>query len=362
MVEIVTGVPGSGKSYYAMIRMAKSFSNDATLRKKIDNQFAIKDVDKAYTNVNELKLEELNNVKSLDMDDLIEKLTKLHHHYKKDKWSDKQLNELATEYEINNAMFLLDEAQNYFDNPNTVLIWWISYHRHFNQHIILITQSLALIHTKYKQFSEIFLKAVPSSLKVLNNKNVYKKYTESRMSKASQASSLNIKKFPEIYELYGSGANHNSKSVILPYLIISGVLFVAVILYFKFFLSLSNSTDNIEPKQNIQQQNTNKIEKINQKQDNFSFDTNNKLITVFCCNNECYYKSYIIPLKFISDADNYGVKILTKEEKSFNKIYKYKLFIPNNLYQMFDIETKSYIGSTKDDTNNQVTSYYSITK
>jgi zona occludens toxin len=365
MVECVTGVPGAGKSYYAMVRMAKSFSKDDALRKKIPNEFKIKDVDKAYTNVNELKLDELNNVKYLDMDDLIEKLTKVHYHYKKDKWTDKQLNELCTELEINNAMFLIDEAHNYFDQPNTVLIWWISYHRHFNQHIILLTQNLSLVNTKYKAFPEIFLKAIPATLKVFNNTNVYKKYTQARLSKTSQAGSLKIKKYQEVYELYGSGANHNSKSVVLPYLIGAIVLILSIILYFKFLYS--NDVVPEEPKKEqsstIQKNLTvqpNNI--VTTQQNSMSELSNKKLITVYCNKLECYYRDFVIPIDLIHNNKDYGIKILTDNANTLQKLTKYRLFIPNDVYSIFDIERKNYILGVKDDSGIKNSNYYSITK
>jgi zona occludens toxin len=208
MVEMITGVPGSGKTSYAITRLAKTFSKDEDLKKKIPNQFLIPYVDKAFTNINELKVDELNNVSAIHFDDLVEKLTVLEENYRKNKWDDKQLNELATEYGINNAMFIIDECHNNLDVPNKVLTWWLSYHRHLHQHIILLTQNLSLVNTKYKAFPEIYLKAIPATLKVFNNNIVLKKYTNSRMSKNSQAGQVRVKKFNEVFALYGSGANH----------------------------------------------------------------------------------------------------------------------------------------------------------
>lgn len=366
MVETVTGVPGAGKTNYAMVRVAKTFSIDEELKKKIPNEFKIKDVDKAFTNINELKIDKLHNVGKLDMDELIEKLTKLHHHYKKDKWTDKQLNELATEQGINNAMFLIDECHNYFDSPNTVLIWWLSYHRHFNQHIILITQNLSLVNSKYKSFSEIFLKAIPSTLKVFNSHNVYRKYTSSRMSKNTEAGKIKVKKFQEVFELYGSGANHNSKSLVLPYLIGAVGLILAIVLYFKFGYSndvVPEETQKEVTQKSIQSSTVRENQTVQTNVQNMHTSFNDKkMITAFCNDIECYYRDFVIPIEFINNQDEYGIKVLNNSTKSVQKLKKYKLLIPNKVYSMFDIETKNYILGVKDDSGIQNSSYYSITK
>lgn len=264
MVEIITGVPGGGKTSYAVVRLIKTFSDDDNLVKKIPDSLKIPDVNKCYTNINEFKFNKFpDNVLRFDFDDIYEKLEILHNHYKKDKWSDKQLQELCDEYNINHAVFVLDEVHNFLDIRNTVLLWWFSYHRHLNHHIICMTQNLSLVDLKYKAFPEFFYMAVPSSLKIFDTNLILRKYTSSRLSKTTEAGKIKIKKFPEIYDYYGSGANHKSKSVIIPFIIISLSALVFLIFYFSYAFSSSSPVSPKEDKN--QKSNSNKHQESQKK-------------------------------------------------------------------------------------------------
>ena len=78
----------------------------------------------------------------------------------------------AKKLNLYKALFVIDEAHNFFQTKDDVLVWWLTYHRHLYQDIFLITQNLALIDRKYKPLAEYFYKAVPSSLRL--NKKVFK--------------------------------------------------------------------------------------------------------------------------------------------------------------------------------------------
>ena len=358
MVEIVTGVPGSGKTSYAITKLAKTFSKDEDLKKKIPNQFIIPDVDKAFTNINELKVDKLENVGAVHFIDLIEKLTVLEEHYRKDKWDDKQLNELAVEYGISNAMFIIDEAHNYFDVPNKVLIWWLSYHRHLHQHIILLTQNLSIINAKYKAFPEKFLKAIPATLKIFDNNNVYRVYTNSRMSKNTEASKIKVKKFQEVFDLYGSGANHKSKSVVLPFILGSVGIFAFIILYFT--VDFSNPIEDKKVNNKIQNVAQNEIQKENIKViDDTIHLENKKLINLYCNSKECYYKDVVFDKDIISKLSNLNSEILFTQNIT-NKVIKYTVLISSSFYSILGLENKSYILGVKNEDGTKNSDYYRV--
>lgn len=348
MVEIVTGVPGSGKTSYAITRLAKTFSKDEKLKKVIPNNLKIPDVKKALTNINELKTDKLNNVSALNYDEFYSQIKDLEVKYRVDKWNDEKLKELAKEYKIFGTMFIIDEFHNYFDKQDKVLVWWLSYHRHLHQHIILLTQNLSLVNAKYKAFPEIFLKAIPATLKILDINIILKKYTDARMSKTSQAGSIKIKKNKEIFALYGSGANHKSKSVILPYIILSVLVFVFIFAYFKFFAYHEDPPKKETKKENsataVHYNHTKNV--VNNKA---IYDTK-KSITILCTDKYCYYLSNILPYKLIFQKNN-GVKILLAENIGY--LIRYSLLVPENIYSLIDNVHTSLMVVTK---NSKVTS------
>lgn len=210
MIEFYTGVPGSGKTYRAVSYLYDIFIDSTS---KSFGKFG-----KFYTNINEFKFEEFpaGVAYDLDFEELLEKLKLLHNLYMK-KCTDSELNELAVSLDLDNCFFVIDEAHNYFEKKNSVLTWWLSYHRHMHQDIILITQNLALVESKYKSFSEFFYRAVPSSLRIFGNTLKYEQFIGSRMFKYQRSDKFTLKFNPAVYELYSSGANTQGKKVIYKY-------------------------------------------------------------------------------------------------------------------------------------------------
>ena len=86
MITFLLGLPGSGKSYYAVDRIYNNFSTDKEAKK--DKKVTFKN---CFLNINEFKFDKIENVYPLDFDKLHKILSRLHHLYKKEKKSDKYL-------------------------------------------------------------------------------------------------------------------------------------------------------------------------------------------------------------------------------------------------------------------------------
>lgn len=231
MVTFLTGVPGSGKSYKAVFTIFNNFSDSEKAKKDLK-----KDFENCYTNINEFKFNLLDNVFQLDMDDLKSKLKQLHKLYKA-KSTDEELIAKCKEFEIYKSLFVIDEAHNYFDNNDPVLIWWLSYHRHLYQDIILITQNLSLIYSKYKSFSEFFYRAKATTVSLDRNTFKYDVYINSRLSMNAKSHTEKIPKMPEVFELYQSGDVVNSANILLRFYMLSALflLLLGVIAFFYFY-------------------------------------------------------------------------------------------------------------------------------
>jgi len=208
MLLFITGVPGAGKTYKAVKHIYDNFSLD--LENKSDLYLF------CYTNISNFNYKNVDErVKPLDFDDLKSKLTILYDFYKYKKYDDKSLIEEAKKLNLYKALFVIDEAHNFFQTKDDVLVWWLTYHRHLYQDIFLITQNLALIDRKYKPLAEYFYKAVPSSLRL--NKKVFKYnvFIDSRMTKASKVKVEKINFDSNVIELYHSGDVVRSPNFIL---------------------------------------------------------------------------------------------------------------------------------------------------
>lgn len=193
---------------------------------------------------------------NLDFDQLLINLEELRQLYLA-KVPDTELMLKAEEFRLSDSLFIIDEAHNYFDSKNDTLIWWLSYHRHLHQDIMLITQSLDLIFRRYLKFSEFFYQAVPSSLRIRSGVFTYNQFIKWQLFKNSKVGSFKIKFREEVYKLYSSGANTQGKKVILKFIFLGLILFIVAFFGFSFFSSTwssssdSNTTESSKQKSNV---------------------------------------------------------------------------------------------------------------
>ncbi|SFV90758.1 hypothetical protein MNB_SV-4-1 [hydrothermal vent metagenome] len=139
------------------------------------------------------------------------------------------------------SLFVIDEAQNHFSSvdkttgraasADPVLIWWIAYHRHLCMDVILLTQHYDKLHSAYLKDIEYFLEAVPAS-RIVGLSFKYNKYIKIPYYKTNLAETIKLKKKKEVFELYDSGDRVRSKNVVLPWIFLSLLGLVVVVLIF----------------------------------------------------------------------------------------------------------------------------------
>ncbi|MDD5157782.1 zonular occludens toxin domain-containing protein [Sulfurimonas sp.] len=295
MIEYYTGVPGSGKTYNAVNHAYNCFIDSShkqygkyknfytninefnfeffndnaliasksdkkqSLLKSIFSSIKTPSINKNHFFTKEKKLipnesalasdTEVQSVKkvvayNLEIDKLLESFTILHTLYL-EKADDSVLIEKSRELNILDTLFIIDECHNYFSDSNTVLIWWLSYHRHLHQDIILITQNFSLVNRKYLTFGEFFYKAVASSLRVRSSVFTYHQYINYHLYKNAHSDTIKVNFRASVYALYSSGANTQSKKVIYKYIFIAVVLLAVVFLVFNMIISrFSHANDD----------------------------------------------------------------------------------------------------------------------
>ena len=312
MISYFTGVPGSGKSYFAVDTIYNNFSVDDKAKKTLKKQYT-----NCYSNINGLKYDDIKNVNKLDFDLLYKCLERLHRHYKAKK-DDAYLIKLSKRYKINNTLFVIDEAHNHFDVQKPVLVWWLTYHRHLYHDIMLITQNLALINAKYKPLAEAFYKAVPKTLSLNPLKFTYKMYTEKSMSKVSEGGKVSLKKRKEVFALYHSGDSVEAKNIILKFLVIALVIFgtLGTLIY---FIS-SSSESNIKVKEYTKEETKKELQQTNDNERTIYNEIEDlRYIEINCKDDLCNYKdiNFHINLLLYFSKDNYLEVIGTT--KTFKK-------------------------------------------
>lgn len=309
MITFLTGVPGSGKTYKAVYTIFHNFSDSPYAKKELK-----KDYKNCYTNINEFKFDLLKNVYPFDYDEFKPKIIELHNLYKS-KASDDELIAKCKELQIYKTFFVIDECHNFFDTSDAVLIWWLSYHRHLFHDIILITQNLALIFSKYKSFSEYFYQAKPITL-VLNRKYlVYDSFISSRLSKSSHSGRLKIKKDKNVFELYKSGDNVEAKNVVLKYLILAFIFLIVVLVGLFTFINLrspSKPDQTSTPNKNIPASYVQSVTTSKNELNQIKTITKDQIFLALKCSSSfCNYENNYIPISFFSMfKDDYKIKFI----------------------------------------------------
>lgn len=313
MITYLVGNPGSGKTYYAVFKIyqlflfkpAKGFLSKFI---KLEKQ---KEYTYCYTNINEFKFDLCDKFIKFDFDKFYADMSILHALYIS-KVTDAELNERAKELNLSGVFIVLDEAHNFLKaKEDPVLVWWLTYHRHLYQDIYLITQDLSLINNEYKRIAEHFLKAVDSAKRLFKNKFRYILYGSYKMYQKDVMQKFHIPYLQEVFNLYHSGQSSSQKSFVRKFFYISLFVFIALSIYFYFFLK-SLTSDVSDEQQDYSSQISQPIQAAEPSPAHQTKPTpqakdkpsQTYIYDISCIDDVCNFKNekYTFPYGFISHA------------------------------------------------------------
>lgn len=228
MIELLTGVPGSGKTYFAVDRLYHA------LEKK-DRPI--------FTNIN-LRIPYDDIVQSLDVKDFHDFCAaelKFFSQYREENPDggnyDQALKDSGLLDKYGSALILWDECHNDLDDVNPSYVRWMSYHRHFEgMDVLLVTQNLSLIHRKYKGFIDKFYIGQNASKRIFSSTFKYKVYTDHRQYSKDLVEIISLSSNSKIFELYDSGHYKVNKSAFLKKMLPIFAIIIFLALFVKYFL------------------------------------------------------------------------------------------------------------------------------
>lgn len=229
MIELLTGVPGSGKTYFAVDRLYHA------LEKK-DRPI--------FTNIN-LLIPYDDIVQPLDIKDFHDFCTSelnFFTEYRKENPDggnyDQALKDSGLLAKYGSALILWDECHNDLDDVNPPYVRWMSYHRHFEgMDVLLITQNLSLIARKYKGFIDKFYIGQNASKRIFSSTFKYKVYTDHRQYSKDLVEIISLSSNSKIFALYDSGHYKVNKSAFFKKMapIIALIIFLALFVKYVLF-------------------------------------------------------------------------------------------------------------------------------
>ena len=238
MIYLITGVPGSGKTYFAV-----NFIYQELISKKPKYS-------KIFTNIN-LDFKKCDKIKKdfvkpLVLDDLLKRIEKdylLSEKFKNNELINDETGEQITDYdayvrgklklfnEYEHSLIILDECHLYFtEQLDPKMLRFLSYHRHFDIDMYLITQNKSLINRKYLAFVENMYIGINPSKRLFSKVFVYQLYASWKEYKSNLVGKERLKFDKKIAELYNSGSTKIKKSfasrLIIPVVIASIFLYL----------------------------------------------------------------------------------------------------------------------------------------
>ena len=153
MLRLVTGKPGSGKTYYAVNYLTKNYCDFD----HISNEWILRPDYLVISNIDNLRVDHWNLQKLID-DKGLENV-----------FSVDFVESLSKQYK--RIIFIVDECQRYFPAkseakiPNSVWFFF-EYHRHYGIDLILCSQHASSVSRRIVNIAETYIEAAPQTLRM----------------------------------------------------------------------------------------------------------------------------------------------------------------------------------------------------
>lgn len=238
MIELLTGVPGSGKTYFAVDRLIKAYEKkDRPIFTNINLTVPYDDV------LQPLDIKEFHEFcqKELEFYESFRELQsqnrKIDLHNEEGDNYDEALKKSGILEKFGNALIFWDECHNDLDKRDSAYVRWMSYHRHFEgMDVLLITQNLSLIDRKYKGFIDKFYFGINAAKRFFSSTFRYKVYTDYKMYSRDLIEEISLPSNKKVFSFYDSGFYKVNKSAALKKLAPIFALIVFLAIFAKYFL------------------------------------------------------------------------------------------------------------------------------
>lgn len=227
-IRLVTGLPGSGKSYYCVDwivnKYCVAFGDSYVLREDII----------LITNIDSLLLD------SYSLDDLILKAGSV-----KLFFTLEYQKRIVERFEGKSVVYVIDEAQKYLDRKfyDRGVFGFLESHRHLGIDLWLVTQNANLLARDVLSLAEIEIRATPRTLALLG-------FSYIRRSQGQIIGREVRKRKKNIFSLYCSQVADEAEKIQRPYIrylgMLCGCLIVGVIIFQITFSSWGNAKETVK--------------------------------------------------------------------------------------------------------------------
>lgn len=227
-IRLITGVPGSGKTYYAVHHLIENYCSF----NKETQEYELKQNHTIITNIDSLTLPHIN------LEDAIQKSGKTIHEFFQVPFQEK----ISQKYK--KIIYLLDEAQRFFPYRNKIgseTWFYFEYHRHLGHDVYIITQDKKLMAQNIVLLAENELRATKRSFSLLGEFRYLLKCDNDIIDR------ITIRSKKKVFDVYKSFETQTSEKVKNPFKKYIIALTIASILVFVWFFKTSFAGGSFRP-------------------------------------------------------------------------------------------------------------------
>lgn len=197
-IRLITGVPGSGKTYYAVYHL---LNNYCRYNKELQ-EYQLKEDHTIITNIDCLTLPHIN------LDDALKKSNKTVHEFFQVPYQEK----ITEKYK--KIIYLLDESQRFFPYRNKIgseTFFYFEYHRHLGHDVYIITQDKKLVAQNIILLAENELRACKRTFSIFGEFRYLLKTDNEIIDR------ITIRSQKKIFQVYKSFDSATSEKVSNPF-------------------------------------------------------------------------------------------------------------------------------------------------
>ena len=227
-IRLITGVPGSGKSYYAVHHLVTNYCN----YNKDLQEYTLKADHCIITNIDSLTLPHIN------LDEAVKKSGKTIHEFFMVPYQEK----ISQKYK--KIIYLLDEAQRFFPYRNRIgseTWFYFEYHRHLGHDVYIITQDKKLVAQNITLLAENELRACKRTFSILGEFRYLLKSDNEIIDR------ITLRSQKKIFQIYKSFDAETSEKIINPFKKYIIILLVISLLLFICFRKIFFKTGSFTP-------------------------------------------------------------------------------------------------------------------
>jgi len=224
MIRFLTGLPRSGKSFFAVKEIIEKLSTPQPINPNTGEPYNFL----ILTNIDGITYDDARLIK-MEFD----------HDFFKNTLIAPYLRNLRDEYKLTNddtIYIYIDEAQRFFSNPEKDVEFFFDYHGHYGVDVVIITQNVKKISPKISALAEYEIRAAATST------NPFGSFVYKQLQEGVQFGTIRVRKDPKVFSHYKSfqaGQGKVPKSKLRWYAL--AAIAAAIITWFFFFRAFSDS-------------------------------------------------------------------------------------------------------------------------